>query len=358
MKKYLFLMALIGLFGSLVYTEDKVQIVANGTVGADAVAITNAEIEVSTVTVFQLISSGTIGVNTTSPSSAIEVVNGSITVKGSNMGLQVGVTNFVVQAGGNTGIGTSNPGGVLQVIGKTRLENTSTMPLELIVGSPYMDITRQSDGAYMGRMVNATLDSANILGIGGASGVALGGVSDNYGWWTTSQANYTNVTGSASAPAIAHALDFDTGILWPAANTLAFATNFNERLRFTSSGRVGIGTVSPGALVHISSPVNSGDNMLLVSTGSTKIFEVTSSSIVVGSSMNFTAGSNLLFNSYALFRSTLNNVNMDTVHVYIDTATIAAGATATLTPKCGVLVSPLFVNEYNSAAVAAGSVVF
>jgi hypothetical protein len=52
--------------------------------------------------------------------------------------------------------------------------------------------------------------------------------------------------GSAAAPAITRTGDTDTGIFFPAANTLAFATNGTEDARFDASGNFGLG-VTPAA---------------------------------------------------------------------------------------------------------------
>jgi len=54
------------------------------------------------------------------------------------------------------------------------------------------------------------------------------------------------VAGTAAAPAITTAGDTDTGIFFPAANTLAFSTNGTEDARFDSSGNLGLG-VTPSA---------------------------------------------------------------------------------------------------------------
>jgi hypothetical protein len=54
----------------------------------------------------------------------------------------------------------------------------------------------------------------------------------------------SDVDGTAAAPAI-RGTDTNTGIFFPAADTIAFAEGGVESMRITSAGDVGIGTSSP-----------------------------------------------------------------------------------------------------------------
>ena len=56
--------------------------------------------------------------------------------------------------------------------------------------------------------------------------------------------------GSASTPAI-RGTDTNTGIFFPAADTIAFAEGGAEIARFDSSGNLGIGTTSPSSPLHV-----------------------------------------------------------------------------------------------------------
>ena len=62
--------------------------------------------------------------------------------------------------------------------------------------------------------------------------------------------------GSASTPSITNDGDTNTGIFFPAADTIAFAEGGAEIARFDSSGNLGIGTSSPSYRLQVSS---SGD---------------------------------------------------------------------------------------------------
>jgi hypothetical protein len=56
--------------------------------------------------------------------------------------------------------------------------------------------------------------------------------------------------GSASTPAV-QGEDTNTGVFFPAADTVAVATGGSERMRVNSSGNVGIGTTSPGDTLDV-----------------------------------------------------------------------------------------------------------
>jgi hypothetical protein len=59
--------------------------------------------------------------------------------------------------------------------------------------------------------------------------------------------------GSASSPSIQPVGDTNTGIFFPAANTIAFAEGGVESMRINASGDVGIGTASPQARFQVDS---------------------------------------------------------------------------------------------------------
>jgi hypothetical protein len=65
------------------------------------------------------------------------------------------------------------------------------------------------------------------------------------------------VDGSAGTPAVQGA-DPNTGIFYPAADTIAFAEGGAEVARFDSSGRLGIGTTSPSCNVDVVTSTDSG----------------------------------------------------------------------------------------------------
>ncbi len=59
------------------------------------------------------------------------------------------------------------------------------------------------------------------------------------------------VTGTVAAPSIAATGDANTGLFFPAADTVAVTTGGVERMRVSAAGNVGIGTASPQQKLHI-----------------------------------------------------------------------------------------------------------
>jgi hypothetical protein len=69
----------------------------------------------------------------------------------------------------------------------------------------------------------------------------------------------SDVDGSASTPAV-RGTDTNTGIFFPAADTIAFAEGGAEVARFDSSGNLGIGTSSPVSLLDVRGKLSVSNN--------------------------------------------------------------------------------------------------
>jgi len=69
----------------------------------------------------------------------------------------------------------------------------------------------------------------------------------------------SDVDGTAATPAI-RGTDANTGIFFPAADTIAFAEGGAECARFDSSGNFGVGTSSPSGRLHAATTTNTAVN--------------------------------------------------------------------------------------------------
>lgn len=86
------------------------------------------------------------------------------------------------------------------------------------------------------------VDSGNTFQVLGNTGSVL---------LSANAAGITFAAGSAAAPSITTNNDTNTGIFFPAADTLAFAEGGVEAMRIDSSANVGIGTSSSASRLHI-----------------------------------------------------------------------------------------------------------
>ena len=97
---------------------------------------------------------------------------------------------------------------------------------------------------------------------------------------------FTSLTvsaGSAAAPTITPAGDTNTGIFFPAADTIAFAEGGAEAMRLDSAGNVGIGTTTPATRLEVSgSTTNNWQVTASISTTTMTVTVVTSGTLAVG----------------------------------------------------------------------------
>ena len=94
-----------------------------------------------------------------------------------------------------------------------------------------------SAGTTSGTSLNLSGDTSGVLQLasnGSTTAVTI----------STGQQVQVNTAGTASAPVISKSDDTNTGIFFPAADTIAFAEGGAESMRIDSSGNVGIGTSS------------------------------------------------------------------------------------------------------------------
>jgi hypothetical protein len=94
----------------------------------------------------------------------------------------------------------------------------------------------------------------------------------------------SDIDGTAATPAI-RGTDTNTGIFFPAADTIAFSEGGAEAMRIDSDGDVGIGTTSPATKLHVTQTNDAlpalqlqhgdGDFILMEESGGTDLFKFT-----------------------------------------------------------------------------------
>jgi hypothetical protein len=72
--------------------------------------------------------------------------------------------------------------------------------------------------------------------------------------------------GAVGTPSLSPVSDTNTGMWFPAADTIAWSTGGAERMRITSGGNIGIGTTNPGSQLHIASSVAFNPSLILQNT--------------------------------------------------------------------------------------------
>jgi len=129
-------------------------------------------------------------------------------------------------------------------------------------GTYTMTAPKITGGTITGATVTSnTFSSSGATITGGTiNNTAIGGTTAAAGKFTTLEA--TGVTtvqaGTVSLPAITTSGDTNTGIFFPAADTIAFTEGGVESMRINSSGDVGISTSSPAYKLHVSNYMGLG----------------------------------------------------------------------------------------------------
>jgi len=171
---------------------------------------------------------------------------------GTSVGLNVGSGKTITLAGTTKFVGSTSGTTTLQA---TAVAGTTTLTLpaatDTLVGKATTDtLTNKTlTGAVMNGTVGATTPASGAFTTLSATGV------------TTVQA------GTAALPAITTTGDTNTGIFFPAADTIAFTEGGAESMRIDSSGNVGIGTTSTAG--YALAIQRTGDNALMKVTAVT-----------------------------------------------------------------------------------------
>ena len=159
-------------------------------------------------------------------------------IYGNNFDGSAALTQIIASTYGGTG------NGFTKFTGATTAEKTYTLP--------DASSTIVVQGGALGTPSSGTVTnltgtaSININGTVGATTASSGAFT------TLSATGVTTVqAGTAALPAITTAGDTNTGIFFPAADTVGVSTGGSERLRVDSSGNVGIGTTAPNSKLTV-----------------------------------------------------------------------------------------------------------
>ena len=177
-------------------------------------------------------------------------------------------------------------GGTLTVTGATMLSSTVTTGALTVAGNETVSGTLGVTGAVL---FSSNLGVSGTLGANGATNL-FSTLNVTGATALASTLGVTGVTtvadGSAAAPSVVSATGTsDTGLFFPAADTVAVSTAGSERLRIGSTGNVGIGTASPSTKFAVSSGVNAG---IAVTDGTvnTVIYSSTGGNSSIGTTSN------------------------------------------------------------------------
>lgn len=211
----------------------------------------------------------------------------NIAVTNADASITLGITGVIASSNGGTGNGFtkfSGPttsektftlpnssetllysGGPLGTPSSATLSNASGLPVSTGIsglGTGVATALAVNTGTAGAFVVNGgalgTPSSGTVTNLTGTASIningTVGATTANTGKFTTLEATgvATVTAGTVSAPAITTSGDTNTGIFFPAADSIAFTEGGTEVFRIESNGRMGIGQTSPASKLDLS----------------------------------------------------------------------------------------------------------
>jgi hypothetical protein len=195
-------------------------------------------------------------------------------------------------------------------------------------------------GADVDFRIESDTDTHALFVQGSDGNVGIGTASPDANLTVNGAASFA--AGTALLPSIASSGDLNTGIWFPAADTIAASTDGSERMRITSSGNVGIGTSGPVHTLDIEGTF--GQNRTVVVYADSGLSGVTATTGTITFSFDASGGSTRLpaiVKITVMGFSNSNSVSTDTCF-----AEYAFGTLAYSTGGYGIL-APKVVYEHN-----------
>lgn len=186
-----------------------------------------------------------------------------------------------------------------------------------------------------GTKINTDLDSVDAIFAAAGTGTSVG-LNVGAGKVLTVGGIASHAAGSAAAPTITATGDTNTGIFFPAADTIAFSEGGAEAVRINSSGDLLVGTSTTGSPgISLSSAYNIGWGQSAGESIPNIFRQSSSAATVLTNGYRYSATANGFASSYSSsFAKSAIALNEGSVRFYTDTAaTTAAGTDVTPTER-------------------------
>jgi hypothetical protein len=226
---------------------------------------------------------------------------------------------------------------------QTLTNKTINLASNTLTGTTAQFNTALSDGDFATlagteTLTNKTLTSPTVTG--GALNGTLGATTPSTVAATTISASGVSTfsAGSAAAPAITTSGDTNTGVFFPAADTIAFAEGGTESMRIDSSGNVGIGTTAPAVKFQINATGTSGFSFDSSNTAIASTFGVGGGLMLRAQVVGSTGGGQIFLGGSARGDAQIDSITLNTNN----TERMRIDSTGIVTIPKGVSGTPTF----------------